>query len=107
MKKIINHVTYNTATATEVACYRNGIATDAYYIEARLYYSRRVGWFLYNEGGALSCYGERVEEPSGIHYYASGFCITPIDDEEMARDFCAEYGSYDDYVTYFGEPEEA
>ena len=57
MKKIIDHVTYNTDTATEVACYRNGIATDAYYIEARLYYSRRVGWFLYNEGGALSCYG--------------------------------------------------
>lgn len=106
MKQVINHVTYNTDTATEVAREQDGIATEAYYTETRLYYSDRTGWFFYHEGGALSCCGERVEEPSGGHYYAPGYYINPIEEEE-ARDFCAEYGDYNDYVTYFGEPEEA
>lgn len=105
MKKVIDHVTYNTDTATEVVREQNGIATDGNYTETRLYYSRRAGWFLYKEGGALSCCG-KVKHRFGSTYCVAGWYIEPIDEEE-ARDFCAEHGDYDDYVTYFGVPEEA
>lgn len=106
MKQVINHVTYNTDTATEVAREQDGIATDAYYTETRLYYSDRTGWFFYHEGGALSYCGKCIKEPSGGHQYVSGCYIEPARKKE-ARDFCAENGNYNDYVAYFGVPEEA
>ena len=56
MKKIINHKMYNTETAERLASSSNGYGYDDFrYMEEQLYRKKTGEFFLYGEGGALSC----------------------------------------------------
>lgn len=58
MKKIINGKLYNTETAKEVGQYWNGYdCENDFYEKEKLYLKKTGEWFLYGEGGAVSCYG--------------------------------------------------
>lgn len=61
MKKIINRLTYDTATATSCAVFYNGLSgSDFGYLRETLYRTRKGRFFLHGQGGASTWCADRV-----------------------------------------------
>lgn len=59
MKKVIDRKIYDTETAECVASWDNGIyGNDFRSCSEDLYHTKKGAWFLYGEGGPMSCYVE-------------------------------------------------
>ena len=102
MKKIIKGKVYNTDTATRICGNRYGNRRDFRFCEESLYVTKKGAYFLYGEGGPLSKYRTTV----GQNEWAAGEDITPMTKEE-AMEWAEDNGTSDEYVEFFGEPEEA
>lgn len=102
MKKIIDGKMYNTETAEELASRCENCRSFSY-VSERLYRTKKGAYFLAGEGGPCSRYGVSDEDGTGAD---GGHDIIPIS-EEVARQWMERHGDADDYVTAFGEPEEA
>lgn len=101
MKSIIEGRLYNTETATRVACYSNGrTGHDFRRIDEELYIKKTGEWFLERYGGPLTEYAE-VEGNN-----RSGRTVIIPFTEDEAKDWLAKYDYVDQYIEYFGEPEE-
>lgn len=60
MKKIIEGKTYNTETALLLGDWQNLWKGDYHYCREELYHTKKGTYFLYGEGGALSCYARYI-----------------------------------------------
>ena len=60
MKKIIEGKTYNTETALLLGDWQNLWKGDYHYCREELYRTRKGTYFIYGEGGALSCYARYI-----------------------------------------------
>lgn len=101
MKCIINGKMYNTDTAAHVASHSNGCdCSDLQYVEEKLYIKKTGEWFLYGKGGAGSKYSVARGK-----WWRGGSRIIPYTTEE-AMGWLAENNFVDEYIKYFGEPEE-
>ena len=60
MKKIIEGKTYNTETALLLGDWQNLWKGDYHYCREELYRTKKGTYFLYGEGGALSCYARYI-----------------------------------------------
>ena len=80
MKRIINGVTYNTETATEIYQYKHTsvLCTDFRYYEEVLYRTRSGNYFLFGEGEALSPYSN----PYGTNGRTGSAEIVPLTESE-------------------------
>lgn len=54
MKQVIDGLTYNTATATEIAKYSKGPTSDLHHYEETLYKTKNSRFFLVGGGGPMS-----------------------------------------------------
>ena len=102
MKRIIEGKMYNTETATRVGHYSNGYSyTDFHVIDEYLYIKKTGEWFFYGSGGAMTEYAVTCED--GMT--GGGSKIIPFTDDE-AKEWLEEHNLVDEYIKYFGEPEE-
>lgn len=101
MKRIINGKMYDTDTATLVADYQHLDYGDWEYEREELYIKKTGEWFLYGEGGLYSKYGIQC----GSNRRCSGEDIKPFTKEE-ARKWLEDSKCTDEYIQYFGQPEE-
>lgn len=102
MKKIIDGRMYNTDTATCVATYDNGCSYDDLdYISEDLFIKKNGEWFIYGAGGARTNYSVSC----GSNWWRGGSSIIPLTEEE-AKEWLEEHDFVDEYIKYFGEPEE-
>lgn len=102
MKRIIDGRMYNTETATLVGHYNNGCSySDFHVIDESLYIKKTGEWFLYGFGGAMTEYAVKCED--GMTG-GSARIISFTDDE--AKKWLEKYNLVDEYIKYFGEPEE-
>jgi len=93
---------YNTDTATCVASYSNGCgSTDFHNINEEIYIKKTGEWFLAGSGGAMTEYAVQAED--GMT--GGGSKIIPFTEDE-AKEWLAEHNRVDEYIKYFGEPEE-
>lgn len=101
MKKIINGKKYDTDTATWVGEYWNGLSDkDFRYLSEDLYLKKTGEFFLMGDGGALTIYSNSNGSQSwGVSK------IIPLTKKE-AREWAEEHLGFDEYVEFFGEPEE-
>lgn len=96
MKKIVNGKMYNTETAELVEEYNNGLSSsDVKHIREELYKTRKSVYFLYAEGGALTCYSESNGKTSW-----GAATIIPLDDSETF-DWLVRRGYSDEAYEYF------
>ena len=95
MKRIVRNRLYDTDKATLVAKDCGGSCDEDEFISTSLYIKRTGEWFLYCEGGSHTCYGEQFGGPQ----------IKPTIPHE-AKLWPAENNFVDEYIQYFGEPEE-
>ena len=100
MKQIIKGRLYNTDTAKEIGCYRNGSIYDAHGFRETLYQKRTGEFFIHGEGGGFSGYGRHC--PDG---WTSGEKIRLLSYED-ARKWVEKYLSVDKYEAIFGVPSE-
>lgn len=101
MKKIIEKKVYNTETAKEIGWCGNGChVNDFNYMRQTLYQTKRGQYFLHCEGGANTCYSERVG-----NMYCAGEVIKLMTEPE-ARLWAEENLEADEYIEHFGEVEE-
>ena len=101
MKKIINGKKYDTDTAIAVCEWDNGLPRSDFKAMKRKLYRKKTGeFFVYNWGGAATCYAEMHGQWS-----SEGSEIVPCDENE-ARNFVEKYGTADEYEKLFGEVEE-
>lgn len=100
MRRIINNKMYNTNTATLVGEYNDGDGDYTYLCE-ELYIKKTGEWFLYGSGGALTIYCENC----GDGLRSGGSKIIPYKPEQ-AKEWLVEHNYVDEYIKYFGEPEE-
>ncbi|MBR3073618.1 hypothetical protein [Fibrobacter sp.] len=102
MRKIINGKMYNTETAKEVCVHNNGLDfSDFNYIIESLYKKKNGEFFKAGEGGPMTVYAHNC----GNNTRCGGSKIIPLTIEE-AKKFVEDYGSTDEYIKIFGEPEE-
>ena len=103
MKKIINGKMYNTETAEVVVAYDNGLSyRDFGWCEMTLYRKKTGEYFCVGEGGPMSQFA-RVSDDGNNR--SSGVSVKPLTADE-ARKWAERYGSADEYIAEFGEPEE-
>lgn len=95
MRRIIDNKLYDTDKATLVAEHCEGYNSDFYYICEALYIEKTGEWFLHGEGGRRTRYRDAGE----------GGVIEPFAEDE-AKDWLADKNFIDEYIRYFGEPEE-
>lgn len=101
MKSIIEGKMYNTETATYVATYNNGCGSRDLEAICEVLYLKKTGeWFLDRYGGPLTIYAEKE---------GSDICgtrkIVPLSDD-WVKGWLAKHDFVDEYIKYFGEPEE-
>jgi len=102
MKKRIDGRMYNTETATCVGYYGNGYGTTDFHAINEYIYIKKTGeWFFYGSGGAMTEYA--VQDEDGMT--GGGSKIIPFTEDE-AKEWLAEHNLVDEYIQYFGEPEE-
>jgi len=101
MKKIINGRKYDTDTASALAVYSSGAATDLYYYEETLYIKKTGEYFLHGHGGPASVYGSFSESGNKI----GGDLIIPFTEAD-AKAWAEKHISADDYCKIFGDVEE-
>lgn len=100
MKKVIEGKTYNTATATELATWSNGLfPRDFGYDDQTLYKSSKGQFFLYGEGGPMSQWSESNGNET------SGSCDIRLLSEDDAREWMETHANADEYSEVFGEIE--
>ena len=100
MKKIIDNKKYDTATATCLAHWWNGLpGNDFNHMEERLYRKKNGEYFIHGEGGAMTCYCRTI----GQNEWSGGEDITPLTEAE-ARKWVEEKAN-DRYEEIFGEVE--
>ena len=92
---------YNTETATLVGEYQFLYQSDYEYEREELYIKKTGEWFIYGEGGPLSKYREKY----GSSSWCGGDVIKPLTENE-AREWLEDNNCTDEYIKYFGEPEE-
>lgn len=101
MKKIINGKKYDTDTATLLCEWDNGLPSSDFKAMRRKLFRKKTGeFFLYNWGGAATCYAQCCGQWS-----SEGDEIVPCD-EYTAREFMEKYGSVEAYESVFGLVEE-
>lgn len=98
MKKIINGLRYDTASAIEVGSASHGYGNDFSAWSATLYKTPRSGrFFLAGEGGPMTTWARRVDQNS----WAGGEGIIPIDRLE-ALAWAEQHLSEDEIEEHFG-----
>lgn len=102
MKKIIDGKLYNTDTAAEICSSRYSNRRDFSYCWETLCVTGKGAYFLYGEGGPNSKYSVTT----GLNEWSGGEDITLLTAEE-ARIWTEEHGTPEEYIEFFGEPEEA
>ena len=100
-RRIIDGKLYDTDKAECVASYDYDLANDLYYIIESLYIKKTGEWFFYGEGGPGTEYGV----PCGNNWRECGATIIPFTAAE-AQQWLAKKNFVDEYIEYFGEPEE-
>lgn len=103
MKKIINGKMYNTDTADLLCRYQGGgtVRDFDWYMES-LYRTKRGAYFMYGEGNARSPYSQVC----GQNEWCGGDGWE-VFTEAQAKEFIELHGSTEEYISAFGEPEEA
>lgn len=102
MRKIIDGKVYNTETAECLGFWSNHLSiTDFRYCKESLYRTRKGRYFIYGEGGAMSCYAEQCGDMWG-----DGADIRVVSEKE-AREWAERHFDADEYENAFGEVEEA
>ena len=102
MKSIIAGRMYNTDTATLVARVENMADVRNFrYKNEELYRKKKGQWFLFGEGHALSEYGKSY----GDNTYGWWETIIPYNDDD-AKMWLEDNNKVDEYIEYFGMPEE-
>jgi hypothetical protein len=97
MKKTIEGLTYNTATADRIAEYSWGqSASDFGYFEEELYVTSKGAYFLHGSGGPRSPYAETLSARS----WGSGETIVPMTEQE-AFDWCQKRDQEDAIEAHF------
>ena len=92
---------YNTETASYLGSYWNGLSVrDFRHVREELYRKKTGEYFLYGEGGPMTCYSEPFGDMRG-----SGEGIHPMTEAE-ARAWAEDRLEPDEYIDIFGEPEE-
>lgn len=101
MKKIVNGKMYNTETAECVAHYSFGRSSDFEYVYEGLFVKKTGEWFLHGCGGPMTdyrkCYGQNE--------WGGSERIIPYTEKEAKQWLCS-HEFVDEYIKYFGEPEE-
>ena len=82
MKKVIDGLVYNTATAQEIASYSYLYANDFRHVDEALYKTKKGNYFLAGSGGPMSKYAVSVGNSS-----TGSEGIIPLT-EEGAREWC-------------------
>ena len=100
MKKIMEGKTYNTETALLLGDWQYLWKSDYRYCREELYRTREGTYFLYGEGGALSCYARHLGNAARA---GENFQILS---EKEAREWAEKKLSAEEYCKIFGEPEE-
>lgn len=102
MKRIINGKKYDTATAKEIGSASNGGGwRDFSHWEETLYRKKTGEFFLFGEGGPMTCYSVSC----GQNSWSGGSAIRPLTEAE-AKEWAERYLDVDDYEEIFGEVEE-
>lgn len=101
MEKIIDGRMYNTFTATPISTWCNGQYGNTTYVEETLYKKRNGEFFLYGLSGAGGKYAERIDENN----YSGGSKIITFT-ESKAKEWLETFGTTEEYIKAFGEPEE-
>ena len=99
MKRIIEGKTYNTATAEEVATFRDGTPSDWRHVEEALYVTKKGAWFLAGAGGpmsgyAVSCGNNSWSGGSGIHPLSRTDALAWLernDETDVIEEYFAEF----------------
>ena len=99
MKKIINGKLYNTETAKELGYDGGGDGFSRWHEE--LYQKRTGEFFLYGEGGPMTCYAVSISDNS----WSGGSKIIPLS-VGKAREWAEEHLDADEYAEIFGMPDE-
>ena len=103
MKKVIDGKLYNTETASRQAYWSNRLGwRDFNHCEETLYKTKSGNYFIHGEGGPMSKYAVSA----GQNQWGSGEHIEPIS-EDVAKKWAEEKLDGDEYISIFGEPEEA
>ena len=100
MKKIIEGKTYNTETALLLGDWQNLWKGDYHYCREELYRTKKGTYFLYGEGGALSCYARYIGGS------ATGGADFQVLSDREAKEWAEKKLSAEEYCKIFGEPEE-
>ena len=98
MISIINGKRYNTETATEVASYSQGYASDFGHFQETLYKTTKGAWFMYGEGGAMSRYSESY----GQGERGPGSRVVVMTPDEV-RSWLESHDEVDNLEEYFGD----
>lgn len=102
MKKVINGKLYNTESAKKLGYWSNGLGYDDFaFCEETLYKTKSGQYFLHGAGGGNSKYGEWHGNSGG-----PGEVIRPYTEAD-AKEWCEEHLDADEYISIWGEPEEA
>ena len=97
MKKIIDGITYNTATATELGRRFEGNSTDLRHIDETLYRTNKTGvYFLHGYGGPQTDYAIKRRN----NEWVGGEAIRPLTAEE-AQAWGKKYLSAEEYTDAF------
>ncbi len=101
MKKIINHVRYNTDTAKKLGSWQIDTESDLDRCEEALYRTKSGKFFIHGTGGPRT----RYASPRGDGGWCSGEAIVPIS-EDAARQWAEKKLPADEYEMVFGEVSE-
>ena len=102
MKKIMNGKMYDTDTADLICANFFGETADPVWYTEALFHTKKGAYFLYCLGSASSPYGNQIGENS----WEPGEILMAYTEDE-AKSFVEKYGTTDEYIEAFGEPEAA
>lgn len=102
MKKVINGKLYNSESARRLGYYSYSNRRDFNFYEETLYITRSGNYFIHGEGGANSRYSRVIDQNS----WSGGEDIIPID-EKTAKEWAEQHLDGNEYISIFGDVEEA
>ena len=102
MKKVMNGKLYDTEKADQLFNRQYGYPSEFDWFTEDLYRTKKGAYFIYGKGNARSHYGQQT----GQNEWSGGEGWRVLTEDE-AKAYVEEYGSADDYIYCFGEPEEA
>ena len=96
MEKIISGKKYDTETAEFIASWSNNLGAGNFRnCREELYRTKKGGWFLYGEGGAMTTYSESYSDGQG-----PGENIVVLNDDEV-KEWLEKHHDIDTYEKYF------